>query len=492
MKRPQSIPATLRRLSALGGLVAFVLILWIVPIGSENPAVKATLAVAVLMAVLWITEAIPLAATALLPIALFPLLGIMKGKAVAPLYLNNILFLFIGGFMIALAMEKWNLHRRIALKVILSIGSSPTRILLGFMAGSWFLSMWISNTATTMMMVPIVMALLGRLRESAGESFRKLEIAVLLGVAYASSVGGMATLIGTAPNLSFARIYAISFPDAPEITFVHWLGVGLPVSVVLFGVTFVMLWALLTRHVAFEVDATVLQEEFRALGRPSYEEKVVLSAFFLMAFLLVTRSGITVNGVGFHGWSELFPDPSFIDDGTVAIGVALALFLIPARSEKGFVIGKKIIPKLPWDIVILLGGGFALANGFHESGLSAFIGGQLTALQSLHPFVIVLAICTLVTFLTELTSNTATTQVILPIIASLSAVVDVSPLLLMIPATIAASCAFMLPVATPPNAIVFGTHRIRVTDMAAVGLRLNVISIVTVSGLAYLIVRLLV
>jgi sodium-dependent dicarboxylate transporter 2/3/5 len=421
---------------------------------------------------------------------LFPILGVMKGNEVAPLYLNNILFLFMGGFMLALAMEKWNLHRRIALKVILSIGSSPSRMLLGFMLGGWLLSMWISNTATTMMMVPIVMALLVRLRENAGESFKKLEIGLLLGVAYASSVGGMATLIGSPPNMAFARIYAISFPEAREITFVHWLGIGLPISVVLFVAIFFLLRRLYTRHVEFDMKPSVLQDEYRALGKPTYEEKVVFTAFSLMALLLITRSNITINNTTLYGWSSLFPDASFIDDGTVAITIALSLFLMPARSQRGNVMGRGMVSKLPWGIIILLGGGFALAKGFQVSGLSEFLGGQLTALRSLHPLVMVLAVCTLITFLTELTSNTATTQVVLPIIASMSTVIGVSPLLLMIPATIASSCAFMLPVATPPNAIVFGTRRLRVADMASVGLRLNLISIVVVTAMVYVIMAL--
>jgi len=489
MGRRFSIPANSRQWVVIVALIVFILIMWVLPIEPERPAVKRTLAVAVLMALLWITEAIPLAVTALFPIALFPVLGVMKGSEVAPVYLNNILFLFMGGFMMALAMEKWGLHRRIALKVILSIGHSPSRMLLGFMAGSWLLSMWISNTATTMMMVPIVMALLVRLRETAGESFRKLEVGLLLGVAYASSVGGMATLIGTAPNMSFVRIYAISFPEAPEITFLHWLGIGLPISAVLFVAIYVTLRRMFTRHVTFDMEPTVLEDEYRSLGKPSYEERVVLVAFLTMALLLVTRSNITINNTTIHGWSAVFPDPSFIDDGTVAILVALSLFLIPARAQRENVIGAGIIAKLPWDIILLLGGGFALARGFQDSGLSEYLGGQLVALRALHPIVIVLAITALITFLTELTSNTATTQVVLPIIASMSVVVDVPPLLLMIPATIAASCAFMLPVATPPNAIVFGTHRLKVSDMAWVGLRLNLISIVCITLLVYAIVR---
>lgn len=466
-------------------LAGFLFTLFVLPIEGQEPQVKRTLAVAILMAVLWISEAMPLAVTALIPIALFPSLGIMKGRDVAPVYLNSILFLFMGGFMLALAMERWDLHRRIALKVILSIGKSPTRLLLGFMLGSWVLSMWISNTATTMMMVPIVMALLLRLRQNAGEHFRKLEVGLLLGIAYAASIGGMATLIGTAPNLSFARIYSISFPEASEITFLYWMSIGLPVSAVLFVMTFLLLRARFTRRITFDMEPTVLEEEYRSLGKPSYEEKVVLIAFFTLAILLITRSGITINDTRIPGWSSLFPDPSFVDDGTVAITVGLLLFLIPAKSKDEFINGPDIIAKLPWDILILLGGGFALAKGFMDSGLSSYLGGQLAGLQGLHPLIIVLAICAMITFLTELTSNTATTQVVLPIIASMSTVVGLSPLLLMMPATIAASCAFMLPVATPPNAIVFGTHRLRIADMAATGLWLNMIAIITITILMY-------
>lgn len=469
----------------LAGLGVFVLLVWVLPVAADNPPARRTLAVAVLMAVLWLTEAIPLAVTAMLPVALFPVLGVMAGKAVAPLYLNNILFLFIGGFMLALAMERWNLHRRIALKVILTVGHSPSRLLLGFMLGSWFLSMWISNTATTMMMVPIVIALLTRLSESAGDQFRKLEVGLLLGVAYASSIGGMATIIGTAPNLSFVRIYSISFPDAPEITFLYWLGIGLPISIVLFVTAFLLLRSMLVRSVEFDAEVTVLEEEYRALGPASYQEKVVLGAFMTMAVLLVTRSGIQIGNTTIPGWSSLFGSPGFIDDGTVAISVALCLCLIPARDRRGFILGAEAIPQLPWDILILLGGGFALAGAFLDSGLSAYLGQQLSGLHGAHPLVIVLAVTGMITLLTELTSNTATTQVVLPIVASLSTVVEVNPLLLMVPATIAASCAFMLPVATPPNAIVFGTHRLRIADMANIGIRLNFIAIAIITILIY-------
>ena len=467
------------------GLVLFVLLLTAARIEPGNPAVGRTLAVGVLMAFFWLTEAIPLAVTALFPVALFPLLGVMTGREVAPLYLNSILFLFIGGFIIALAMERWNLHKRIALRIILTIGSSPNRLILGFMMGSWALSGWVSNTATTLMMVPIVLALLVKLEENVGREQRELGVALLLGVAYASSIGGMATLVGTAPNLSLARIYSMSFPDAPEITFLFWIRIGLPVSIVLVSLTYLVLRSLYSKRLSFDIEREVLEKEYKALGKPTFEEKVILFTFLAFALLLITRSDITIGGTVIHGWGALFSDTSFVDDGTVSIAVALVLFLVPSRSGDGFIMNHRAIPKLPWDIILLLGGGFALAGGFQDSGLSAYLGGKLAGLRGLHPIVMVFAVCAMITFLTELTSNTATTQVVLPIIAAMSSAVGVPPLVLMVPATIAASCAFMLPVATPPNAIVFGTHRLRVSDMAGVGIRLNLIAIVVISLMVF-------
>jgi sodium-dependent dicarboxylate transporter 2/3/5 len=248
------------------GLLIFILLLWAPRIDPENPKIGRTLAIGVLMAFYWITEAIPLAATALLPVALFPLFGVMKGSEVAPLYLNSIMFLFIGGFVVALAMERWELHKRIALKVILTVGRSPSRLMLGFMTGSWLLSMWISNTATTMMMVPIVMALLYKLDQNGDAQSRKVEIGLLLGVAYAASIGGMATLVGTAPNLSLARIFSMTFPDAPELTFLKWFSFALPLSFVLFVLTFIILRLFFMRKASVTVEHGVLEDEYRSLG----------------------------------------------------------------------------------------------------------------------------------------------------------------------------------------------------------------------------------
>jgi len=478
-----------RRVFVVLGPVLFVVFLLGVHPVADQPAVGRTLAVAVWMAFYWITEAIPIAATALIPLVLFPFLGVMKAGQVAPLYINNVIFLFVGGFLIAGAMERWDLHRRTALRIILSVGRSPSRLLLGFMLGIWILSQWISNTAATLMMVPIVMALAVKFEEKAGESSRPLTVSLLLGIAYASSIGGMATLIGTPPNLALARIFTLSFPNAPEITFLGWMAFALPLSALMFVIVFVYLRLFVLRGRGFALDRELLEREYRSLGPLGYEEKRVLAAFVAFAVLIVTRSDVVIGDVALRGWASRIGVGGYVGDGTVAIGVALVLFALPSRKRHGFLLDTDSIRHLPWDIVVLFGGGFALAGAFHESGLSAYLGERLGALHGVHPLVMVAAICTLLTFLTELTSNTATTQVVLPIIASLCIAIDVNPLFLMVPATLSASCAFMLPVATPPNAIVFGTDRLSIRKMARVGFALNWIGVVVITLLMYFLGR---
>ncbi len=471
----------------LGPILALIILIFF-DFDPENPLVTRTAAVAVLMAVWWITEAIPIAATALIPIVLFPSLGIMKGKAVAPIYFNSIIFLFIGGFMVALAMQKWHLHRRIALKIIMLIGTGPKKMILGFMVATAFLSMWISNTATTMMMVPIALAVIDRLNDNLRETKNsKLSIGLLIGIAYAASIGGTATLIGTPPNLSFSRILKINFPAAPEISFASWLLFGFPFAVLFLFIAWQVLSLMFApRKTTFKADKTIFKEEYRKLGKIGYEETVILIAFVSLAFLWIFRKNIQIGDFTIPGWSNIMPRPNFIDDGTVAIIIALILFLIPARKKiGGRLMDWKTAQRLPWGIVILFGGGFALASGFMESGLSIWLGGQLTGFSWFSPVLIIIVICLLMTFLTELTSNTATTEMILPIIASLAVAIHVNPLLLMIPATLSASCAFMLPVATPPNAIIFGSGRISVGRLARTGLLLNFIGVILITAAIY-------
>jgi sodium-dependent dicarboxylate transporter 2/3/5 len=455
-----------------------------------NPAVTRTLAVGLLMAVWWITEALPLAVTSLIPVALFPVLGIMNGQAVSATYFNHVIFLFLGGFLIALAMERWNLHRRIALKILLITGVSPGRILMGFMLATAFISMWISNTASTMMMLPILMSIIAKLEESVGKkSLSLFSVGLLLSIAYASSIGGIATLVGTPPNLSFVRIFHIYFPDAPEISFARWFLYAFPMAIVLFLSTWVLLYLKFKpdRGEWKNIDKFTFRNQLAQMGPMSYEEKVVLSAFVLVAILWLFRIDISIGHTTIPGWSSLFGNQEYINDGTVATFIAILLFVIPSRNKES----KRIMvwetaKAIPWNIILLFGGGFALASGFKESGLSTWFGEQMIWVTNYPSIVVVIFICLVLTFLTELTSNTATTEMILPILAGIAISAKINPLLLMLPATISCSMAFMLPVATPPNAIVFGTNRLSISQMATTGLILNLIGVVVITVMTYL------
>lgn len=464
-----------RSLGGFAGAIWFLLLM-LFPVDPANPAIGHMMAVAFLMATWWIFEVIPLAVTALLPVVLLPLLGISDGKSVSSAYFNHIIFLFIGGFLMAIAMQRWNLHKRLAMKILWFTGTTPQRILLGFMLATAFLSMWISNTATAMLMVPIAMSVVGKLEEL-HEGFTKHSASgIMLGIAYSASLGGIATLVGTPPNLSFARIYHIMFPMAPEISFAQWMLFALPLSMVMLAATWLYLKTLFFRKITLDKSGrNVLQ---RPKEKMSQEEKIVATLFALLALLWIFRADINLGVVNIPGWARIFSRPEFLNDGTVGILVALPLFLIPSKNEKG----KRLMDweaagKIPWDIVLLFGGGFALAGGINSSGLADWIGQQLQWTSGIHPLLIILTVTASITFLTELTSNTATAEMALPILAGLAQASHIHPVLLMVPAAVAASMAFMLPVATPPNAIVFGTGMVNIHQMARTGFFLNLLGI---------------
>lgn len=474
----------------LGPILFFLVLLFdFVP---EKPVVTRMAAVVLLMSVWWITEAIPLAATAILPMILYPLMGILAGKATAPIYFNSTIFLFIGGFMIALTMEKWDLHRRLALLTIRTIGGGPSRIILGFMVASAFLSAWMSNTATTIMMLPIGLSIILKLEEEFGEKdTHRFALCLMLGIAYAASMGGMATLVGTPPNLVLQRTFQLTFPEAPPISFGIWMIMAVPLAMCMVLVIWVVLTKLVYRPAEhLRVDPKIVNDEYKALGPMSYEEKVVAMVFFLTALLWVFRKNLVLGFMTIPGWSNLLPTAQLIDDGTVAIFMASLLFFFPTHSPKAqtaTLMDVTVFKNLPWDIVILFGGGFALAKGFQVTGLADFIGSKLQILAGFSPVAMIGIICTSLTFLTELTSNTATTQMILPILASIAVAMKTNPLLLMIPAALASSCAFMMPVATPPNAIVFGSGRIKIGEMVKAGLLINLVGIVVITALFLLV-----
>ena len=471
--------------------LAFLFFVIFCDIEPGKPQITYTLAIAILMAAWWITEIIPLAITSLLPVVLFPLFGIMDGKDVSATYFNHVIFLFIGGFLVALAMQKWDLHKRIALKILMITGVSPGRILMGFMLATAFLSMWISNTATTMMMIPILISIIQKLEESIGkEDTSKYSIGLLLGVAYSASIGGIATLVGTPPNLSFTRIFQIMFPAAPEISFAQWFLFALPVSVVFFFIVWTFLYFKFKTNKKnwANMNLQSIKNQYNELGPMSYEEKVVFIDFIVLALLWLFRSDIRIGSFTLPGWSSIFNYPKYINDGTIAIACSIILFLIPSKNNNfRRIMNWDTASKLPWNIVLLFGGGFALATGFKESELSLWFGNELNWIVSLHPIFIIAIIAFMMTFLTELTSNTATTEMILPVLAGISITTEINPLFLMLPATLSASLAFMLPVATPPNAIIFGTNRIKIIDMAKTGLILNLIGVIIITLACYFI-----
>jgi len=474
------------------GLLIFILILIFADLDPANPNLTKMAAVAALMAVWWITEAIPLAATSLIPILIFPLTGILDGEKTAGSYINSVIFLFLGGFLLALAMENWGLHKRIALKIITLFGGSPDSIVLGFMAATAFISMWISNTATAIMMLPIALAIINKMENEFGkEKTHNFSVTIMIAIAYACSLGGICTLIGTPPNLAFVRILKIIFPSAPQIGFGTWMLLAIPIAIImLLFAAFLLTKVFYKYDKDLKINRNFIRDEYVQLGKISFEELTIALIFFSTAMLWIFRLDMNLGFIVIPGWERLFEFSKYLNDGTVAIGMALLLFIIPARKNndrRKTILDTTVFNKVPWGIILLFGGGFALAEGFTSTGLSNFIGLKLQTMTDFSPIIIVAAVALVMTFLTELTSNTATAQMILPIMASVSVLAQINPLLLMITATLSASMAFMLPVATPPNTIVFASERLRILDMARVGFVMNLFGVVVISLLVYLI-----
>ncbi|AFN74939.1 putative Na(+)-dicarboxylate cotransporter (solute carrier family 13 protein) [Melioribacter roseus P3M-2] len=467
-----------KQVTIILSIVFSVVVYLFLDLGAGNEKAEIVAAAALLMALLWITESIPLAATSLLPLVVFPLTGAVSAKSISQAYVNSTIFLFVGGFIIAVAMEKWKLHKRIAVNIIYLLGNSPGKIILGFMIASAFISMWISNTATAVMLLPIGLSVIKKVEEeNQNKNVKNFSITLMLAIAYSCSIGGLATPIGTPPNLVFQRVFKINFPNYEQITFAGWMALVLPITIILLAFVWFLLNKIIYRTPSeINIDRQIIKKEKLELGKLKSGEKSVLFVFIATSLLWIFRSDINTGLFVIPGWSNLMPASDFIDDGTVAITTALLLFMIPVKNSNGgtgFVLESDAINKIPWDIVLLFGGGFALAYGFVDSGLSELIGKQFVSLKELNPFYLILSICLIVTFLTELTSNTATAQILLPILASLSLELNINPMLLMAPATFSASCAFMLPVATPPNAIVFGSRKLRIKKMALPGVIIN-------------------
>ena len=467
-----------QRIGLFLGALLFILMLVVpAPAGLSVQGWR-TAAVSVLMAVWWMTEAIPIPATAILPLALFPILGVLQAPAASAPYANELIFLFMGGFFIAVTMERWGLHKRIALAIMAAVGTSPNQLVLGFMAATAFLSMWISNTATAAMMMPIALAVGEMFRPREGRGPYNFGIAMMLGVAYAASIGGVATLIGTPPNAVLAG--AASELLGVQIGFVEWMGVGLPVSLIMLPLTWILLTRFLYPPGSLSGDAAaVIESEKQGLGPMDAGEKVTAVVFVMTALAWIFREEKTFGSVTIPGIETWAP---FVTDSTIAMTAAAVLFVLPVSWGRGvFALDWDTAWKIPWGVLVLFGGGLSLARAMDQSGLAAWIGSVVGALDAVPTIVIIAFVATLIVFLTELTSNVATTSMAMPVMAGAAMGLGMQPMVIMTVAALAASMAFMLPVATPPNAIVFGSGYLTIPQMSKAGFVLNLCAIVLVT-----------
>ena len=467
-----------KKIGFILGPLTFVILMIIGPFESLSQSAHSILSSTLWIAIWWITEAIPIAATALLPIVLFPLSGGLDLSSTTASYGHKFVFLYLGGFLIAIGIEKWNLHKRIAINIISFIGIDARRVILGFMLATAFLSMWISNTATSVMMLPIGIAIIKQLNDNKITIVNENKIfgkALMLGIAYSASIGGVATLIGTPPNLVLAGV--ISEIYGYEITFSQWFLFGFPISIILLF----FCWIYLTR-VAYKFESNSfhggkieIKRLKKELGPISYEEKLVAIVFTLAGLCWISRSFFLQN---------ILP---LLDDTIIAISFGLILFILPSKQKATALLSWKDTINLPWGIIILFGGGMALAKAFEISGLALWLGELMTSFSVLPLFLLILLLIAAINFLTEITSNLATTAMLLPVLAPLALEINVHPFGLMVGAAVAASCAFMLPVATPPNAVVFGSGYLKIQDMVARGVIMNIFSIILITLMVHLI-----
>ncbi len=468
---------------------ALALLVWnFTELDVSRPQVTLMAGVAIWMCVWWFTEAVGLAVTALVPVLMLPLIGIADVKSVAQQYSDSIIFLFIGGFMLAFAIEKWNFHKRIALKILSVVGVNPATILFGVMISTYLISNWISNTATTMMLFSAVFALIQATKQHIGEHQKKFSAALLLGLAFAATVGGLATPVGTPPNMYFFKAYKQAFPGDTELNFLTWCKIGFPISFSFLLIVYAVLYLYFIRgKVKLGIEQSYFKSAYSELGPFSREEKMVCTVFISCVLLWLSRADIQAGSFQFRGWNHFLKVPAFVDDSVVALVAALALFLLPSRKNSGeALLVWEDAKKLRYDIILMFGSGFALAYGFEKSGLSNWLADSLVVLKGVHPLLIILGICFIVTLISEFASNIASIQLALPVMLALQKDLELPALLLMMPATFAASLGFMLPVATAANTIVFGTREIEVRDMLKVGIVLDLLGIILISLLCYL------
>ena len=463
----------------LGPLLFVLTLLFLQTDGLDSNGVF-VVASALWIATWWMTEAIPIPATSLMPLFLFPMGGVMESDEVSSAYGADIIFLFLGGFLLAVAMEKWNLHTRVALTIIRAIGTTSATIMLGFMIATALLSMFVSNTAAVMIMIPIGLAIIKEAHslstEEMGGDVTKFEKQLVLGIGYAGTVGGLGTLIGTPPLIILAGQMNEIF--GYDMSFAQYMLIGVPTVVIMLAIAWYFMTYVAFKHNLKELPggAKIINQEFEALGKTTKEEKLVLIVFLFAALMWILR-GFVFEHVAFL---------ELMTDGSIAMLAAVMLFLIPTRRQQGRLLDWSVAKDLPWGVLLLFGGGLALAAAIVETGVDQWLGELLVNIEGTHILIMIGIVSLMILFLTEFTSNTATATMILPVLAGLAMAVEVHPLALMLPAAMAANCAFMLPVGTPPNAIVFGTGKISIQEMAKAGFGLNLIALILIVGLTYL------
>ena len=483
-----------QRIGFVVGAVLFLLPLILpVPEGA-NPLAMRAAAVGLLMATWWVTEAIPISATALIPLVAFPLLGVLNAKETATNYGHNYVLMLLGGFFIAKAFELHNLHQRTALSIVKLLGTSRRRIILSFMVATAFLSMWIANVAVALLMLPIAVAIIAKEEQNgATRDGGRFGLALMLSIAYSASIGGTGTLIGTPPNMVFVGIFEKMFPKAPEISFAQWMLVGVPLVIVFLPIVWLYLTKFYQIKGRFQGGSSVIHDQLAALGPMTTAEKRVLGVFVLTAFGWVFRRDIPLPFGTIPGWSTLLGVSGYVHDSTVAMFSSLLLFIIPAGSSSGAGGGSrrrlldwKSAESVPWGVAWIVAGGYALAMAFAKTGLARWLGDEISWLAGLPTLLMVLCVVTLLSFLTEINSNTATATIFLPVLAATAIAGGSNPYLLMIPATIACSCSFMLPSGTGTNAVIFASDRVTIPEMAKCGFWLHLIGVVVLTGIVYL------
>lgn len=468
-----------------GATIFTVIIMLPVPHGMSIGAKNAA-AVALLMATWWMTETIPIYATAFIPLVAFPFMGVMDARSVAVSYGHDLVLMMISGFFLAKAIEVHNLHKRIALWIVKTLGTNRKRILLSIMLATSLLSMWIANVTSAVLMLPIGLAIIAKDEESQGTG-NKFGIALMLGIAFSASIGGTATLIGSPTNLIFSGVMTSMFPDAPVIGFYEWFKVGMPLLIIFFPIV----WYYLVRYFRISGNisgsAGIIEQELQSMGKMSKPEKRVAWIFAFTAFGWIFRENIQIGSFTIPGWGEIAGMNEFINDSTVGMFSSMLLFLLP-DEKTGRLLDWKSASKIPWGVGVIVGGGYALASGFKVTALADWIGNSLAFISSYPSILVLLIVVGIILVFTEMNPNTATANIFLPILASMAVAGNINPLLLLIPATFASSFVFMLPAGTGPNTVIFGSGRVSASEMAKCGLGLKLISLVLLSLILYLMI----